>query len=201
MALSDFGGGLMRPDKCSEFEPIRTPFDPADISKPIQWLAKPHGEFLYRKGRPVHVSGVMWNLIHPSTARFTSPLFSNYWTGEFDGKWAKRTGIEKVEGFLSQMFRVTGSDFGLLTTEADLKAKNRPVGSYSYEGLDLVRGVPGLYWINFFSEEFAKWLGLTDLPKELAVLKNLAGGGVSVKFCHSPDDCGSLAVLKQQQGN
>src|SRR5947207_2835580 len=90
MALSDFGGGLMRPDKCSEFEPIRTPFDAADISKPVRWLSKTGGEFLYRQGRPVHLSGEMWNLTRPPTARFPAGPFTNYWTGTFDGKWANR---------------------------------------------------------------------------------------------------------------
>src|SRR6478672_10587222 len=88
-SLSDFADGLMRPDKCGEFEPIRTPFDPADISKPVRWLAKPHGEFFYCKGRPAHISGEMWNLTHSPGARFPSPLFTNYWTGQFDGCWAK----------------------------------------------------------------------------------------------------------------
>src|SRR5437763_6703667 len=92
-ALSDFGGGLMRPDKCSESEPIKTPFDPADISEPVRWLAKPGGEFLYQKGRPIQVSGGMRNYTRPSAARFPSPPFTNYWTGYFDGKWAYRVGI------------------------------------------------------------------------------------------------------------
>src|SRR5216683_1861715 len=96
-ALSDFGDGLMRPDKCGEVEPIRIPFDPADISMPIRWLAQPHGEFFYRKGRPAYVTGAMWNLTHSPGARFPSPLFTNYWTGEFDGKWANRVGLEKIE--------------------------------------------------------------------------------------------------------
>ena len=198
-ALSDFGDGLMRPDKCGEFEPIRTPFDPADISMPIQWLAKPHGEFFYRKGRPAHVAGEMWNLTHSPDARFPSPLFTNYWTGRFDGKWAKRVGIEEVEGFVLEMFHVTGSDFGFLTSEVDMNAKNRPANSFSYRGLDPATGVPGLYWINFFSDEYAEWLGLRHLPEELAVKTKLAGGGVSLKFCESPDDCRSLAVLQKQR--
>jgi hypothetical protein len=198
-ALSDFDSGLMRPDKCSEVEPIRTPFDPADIREPIRWLAQPHGEFFYRKGRPAHVTGEMWNLTRSSDARFPSPLFTNYWTGAFDGKWADRVGIEKVEDFLSEMFRVTGSDFGFLTSETDLNAKNQPAPRCSYKGLDPARGVPGLYWINLFSDEFARWLGLSEIPKELAVLKRLASGGVSLKFCESPDDCRNLVVLQRQQ--
>src|SRR5215471_5986987 len=125
-ALSNFGGGLMRPDKCSEFEPIRTPFDPEDLSKPIQWLVKPHGEFFYRKGHPVQMSGQMWNLTRSPTARFPSPLFTNKWTAQFDGKWANGVGIGKIEDFVSEMFHVTESDFGLLTREVDVNAKNRP---------------------------------------------------------------------------
>src|SRR5437016_1343196 len=188
MALSDFGGGLMRPDKCSEFEPIRTPFDPTDISKPIRWLSKTGGGFFYRKGRPVHVCGEMWNLTRPTTARFPSPLFANYWTGQFDGNWAVAVRIEKVEDFLSTMFRVTGSDFGFLTSEVDMKAKNTIATSLSYKGLDPACGVPGLYWINFFSDEYAKWLGLSNFP-----------GGVSLKFCKSPDECRSFDVLQKQR--
>src|SRR6267154_5995323 len=198
-ALSEFADGLMRPDKCSEFEPIRTPFDPADITKPVQWLAKPHGEFFYRKGRPTHVSGAMWNLTHSPTSRFPSPLFTNYWTGEFDGYWAKRVGIEKIEGFVLEMFHVTGSDFGFLTSEIDQNAKNQPAPNCSYKGLDPATGVPGLYWVNLFSDEYANWLGLSDLPKELGALKSLPAGGVLLKFCESADDCRNLEVLQKQR--
>lgn len=198
-ALSHFADGLMRPDKCGEFEPIRTPFDPADISQPIQWLAKPHGRFFYRKGRPTHASGQMWNLRLSPTSRFQSPLFANYWTGQFGGHWAKRAGIEKIEGFVLEMFHVTGSDFGFLTSEIDQNAKNQPAPRCSYKGLNPAKGVPGLYWITFFSDEYANWLTLTELPEELATVKGLVGGGVSLKFCEAPDDCRSLEVLQKQR--
>ena len=198
-ALSDFCGGLMRPDKCSEVEPIRTPFDPADISKPIEWLAQPFGEFFYQKGRPIHVSGQMWNLDRGPDSRFPSPLFANYWTGQFDGKWARKVGVEKVEDFVSKMFRVTASDFGFLTSEIDLRAKNTASPIVSYKGLDPATGVPGLYWINLFSDEYANWLGLKELPQELATVKRLVGSGVLLKFCESPEDCRSLEVLQKQR--
>ena len=167
-ALSDFCGGLMRPDKCSEVDPIKTPFDRTDLSKPIEWLVQPFGEFFYQKGRPIHMSGQMWNLERGPDSRFPSPLFTNKWTGQFDGKWAKKVGIEKIEGFVSEMFRVTASDFALLTSEIDLKAKNTAPPIVSFKGLDPATGVPGLYWVNFFSNEYATWLGLRELPKELA---------------------------------
>jgi len=198
-ALSDFSGGLMRPDRCAKTEPIRTAFDPADITAPIQWLAEPHGEFLYRKGSPIEVSGEIWNLAHPATARFPSPPFSNYWTGRFDGKWADRVGIDKVEEFVAEMFRVTSSDFALLTSELDLKAKNTNPTSYSYQGLKLESGVPGLYWTNLFSDGFAKWLGVNELPKQLARPKKLTHGGVSLKFCELPEQCRDIETLQRQR--
>jgi hypothetical protein len=141
----------------------------------------------------------MWNLDRGADSRFPSPLFTNYWTGQFDGKWAKKVGIEKIEAFLSEMFCVTSSDFGFLTSEVDLNAKNQPGKNFSYKGLDPERGVPGLYWINLFSDEYANWLGLHELPRELALLEKLVGGGVLLKFCESPDDCRSLEVLQRQQ--
>ena len=107
-ALSDFGGGLMRPDKWGKAEPIRAPFDPADISAPIQWLIEPHGEFFYRKGRPAHVSGEMWGTgpIHPPLAshHHCLPIIG---LGDAMAKWATRIGIGKVEEFVCEMFRVT----------------------------------------------------------------------------------------------
>jgi hypothetical protein len=198
-ALSDFSGGLMRPDKAGEFEPIKTPFDSADIHEPIRGLAKPHGTFFYRKGSPIHLSGEMWNRTLPPTSRFPSPLFRNNWTGRFDGKWAVRVGIEKVENFVSEMFRATGSDFALLTTGVDLRAKNTNATMYSYQGLNLESGVAGLYWINLFSDELAGWLGLNGIPGELATLKRLACGGWLLKFCESPDHCRDIDVLQKQR--
>jgi hypothetical protein len=196
-ALGNFGDGLMCPDKWGKTEPIRTQFDPANISAPIRWLVEPHGEFFYRKGSPVQVSGEIWNLTHPSTARFPSPLFSNYWTGRFDGKWAARIGIEKVQEFVSEMFRVTGSDFGFLTTEDDLKAKNSDATAYSYQGLKLETGIPGLYWTNFFSNEFAEWLGVKALPNEIVSLKAIAGG-ISIKFCEYSEQCRDATTFQKQ---
>jgi hypothetical protein len=141
----------------------------------------------------------MWNGTLPPTSRFASRLFSNYWTGRFDGKWAVRVGVERVEDFVSEMFRVTGSDFGLLTTAADRMTKNQGPMSYSYQGHDLALGVPGLYWVNFFSDYLAGWLGLSTIPKEVAALRRLAWGGWLLKFCESPDHCRDIDVLQRQR--
>jgi hypothetical protein len=198
-ALSDFSDGLMRPEKCGEFEPIRTPFNPADISRPIQWLAKPGGEFLYRKGNPVSVRGVMWNLSRPPDARFPAGPFTNHWTGEFDRRWADQIGIAKVKEFVLKMFRVVRADFGFLTTEVDLRAKNTVPTSFSYKGMDIESGIPGLYWINFFSEQLGEWLKLNELSNQLVRREKLAEGEISLTFCESADECRTLEVLQKQR--
>lgn len=198
-ALRDFWGGLMRPDTGSEFEPIKMAFDSADISKPTRWLAKPHGHFLYRKGHPLQTSGEMWNKARPPTARFPSPLFSNYWTGRFDGNWAVQVGLDRIEEFVSEMFRVTCSDFALLTTEVDLKTKNSDASSYSYKGLDLALGVPGIYWENLFSNDLANWLGLSGISGELAQSRKIPGNGVLLKFGDSPEHCRDNDILQKQR--
>jgi len=197
-ALSNFDGGLVRPDKWSRFEPIRTPFDLVDTREPVRALAKPQGNFSYRKGRPIVVSGTMWNLALPSDARFPSPVFTNYWTGEIDGNWASKR-RERVEAFVTDMFHVTESDFGLLTTRVDIEAKNATPMRPSYKGLTFKSGVPGLYSINLFSDELADWLDLANFPVQLGTLKRLPFGGYSLKFCDDPNDATTVDVLKRQR--
>jgi hypothetical protein len=97
------------------------------------------------------------------------------------------------------MFRVSDADFGFLTTELDMKAKNTREPILSFQGLTLDSGIPGLYWINFFSEGFAKWLDIYGFPKELAASKELVGGGVALEFCESPGECRDIAVIQRQR--
>ena len=97
------------------------------------------------------------------------------------------------------MFRVSDADFGFLTTEVDMKAKNTREPVSSYQGLTLDSGVPGLYWINLFGEGLAKWLGIHGFPKELAASKELAGGGISLEFCESPGECRDIEVIQRQR--
>jgi hypothetical protein len=198
-ALSDFDGGLLRPDKWSQYEPIKTPFTVGDINEPVRILAEPHGSFSYRKGRPAVVTGTMWNLTHSADARFPSPIFTNYWSGEFDGNWASKGRLERLEAFVTDMFHLTGADFGFVTPGIDLDSKNTTAMRPSYKGLTFDSGVPGLYWINLFSDELADWLDLANFPGRLGTLKRLPSGGYSITFCESPKDAVTGDVLRRQR--
>ena len=105
----------------------------------------------------------------------------------------------QVEEFVHEMFSLTAADFGLLTCLSDLKAKNTVASSYSYKGMSLESGVPGIYWTNFFSNELALWLGIEDFPRELAEIRHLAGGGVLLEFCELPEQCRDFEVLQKQR--
>jgi hypothetical protein len=106
---------------------------------------------------------------------------------------------EQILGGTWTTHKFTGKEHDAETQFDDLNAKNRAPPIVSYKGLDPAKGVPGLYWINLFSEAYAKWLGVSELPRELAVLDQLADRGVRLKFCESPDDCRNLQVLQRQR--
>jgi len=116
-----------------------------------------------------------------------------------DGKGYSARHLEHSD-YYAEGERVTGRWCGraaeLLGLQGDVRQEDFEA---LRQGLDPATGVPGLYWITFFSDEYATWLGLRELPKELVTLKELAGGGVSLKFCESPDDCRSLEVLQKQR--
>jgi hypothetical protein len=197
--LVNFDGGIVCPDKWGNFEPLKTPFDAGDMSIPVKRLAEPQGQFFYRKGKPIQVQGEIWNRTLPPTSRFPSPLFANYWTGRFKGKWVDRVGLQRVQECVHQMFRASGADFGFLTTEIDKEAKNTNSDSYSYQGMNLEDGVPGLYWLNLFSNGFAHWLGVDTFPRELAETTWSDERGMSIMFAASPDRCRDIDVLQKQR--
>lgn len=98
------------------------------------------------------------------------------------------------------MFFISAADYAFVTTEEDTKAKNIIPPSFSYTGMDLEKtGIPGLYWINIFSEELAQWLDLEHFPKELAAVAPIGSGGFTLEFCESPDECRDADVLRRQQ--
>jgi|SRR6185312_1111583 len=198
-ALCEFDEGLVRPDKWDQYEPIKTPFNAGEINEPVRLLAEPQGRFFYRSGRPIVVDGGMWNLALPLDCRFPSPRFTNYWTGGIDGKWAAKGRLDRIEVFVSEMFQLTGADFGLLTPRSDIQAKNSTPMRPSYKGLTFESGVPGLYWINFFSDELADWLDLANFPERLGTLKRLPRGGYSITFCENPGDAVTGDVLQRQR--
>lgn len=210
-ALSSFEEGILRPETWAEFEPIRRPFDPQDLSGPVEALSSPAGTFMYRHNLPTKFSGVIWNRSRPklhnnAVAKFPPPLFLNYWTAAFHPSTVKKVGVPKLQSFAVAMFEAAEADFGFLTSSADFDAKNHevrllPTGAQSmkYVGLDPDKGIPGLYWMNLFSSTLEQWLRLDESLPDVTDLKHLRNGARVLQFGDVPDDCESLEIVDQQK--
>jgi hypothetical protein len=116
-ALSDFGDGIFRPEKCDTAEPVREIFNSADIAEPVRWLSQAGAWFQFKKTKHVRIEGwirnehfaPMWTReskggpLIPVTPKFPEPKFLTSWTVWFDAKVAKDPGAETLSEFFVQM--------------------------------------------------------------------------------------------------
>jgi len=217
-AISDFEGGLFRPERCDLGEPIREKFDPKNLSEPVRWLTAPGGGFAFRRTKPFRVHGFienrrrmqLWAREHkgaptvPVVPKFPEPRFLSRWVVWLDWRLAKAKGPDFLEKFLVDMFLVSRAEYGLLTTEEDQEAKNyvvvdngRSVSS-QLVGVDPEHGIPGLYWCNALGSVLTEWLGapLANVPGTVVSLKN---GCTVLRFGDSPEESRTPHVLSVQQ--
>lgn len=216
-ALSNTDNGLVRPDKCSTAEPVRDRFAPANIEEPVRWLSIPGIAFVFRKGKPTCVSGEIDNRLHrelwttdknhkrvPIIPKFPPPRFTCRWMVWFDRSWSRKTGYARLKAFAVEMFKVSGAEFGFLTTEEDYRAKNYLVthtGTMTdqrFVGADPEHGIPGLYWVTLFGSELTEWLGRDKLSVGPGSAEPVSSGTL-LQFGESPDGCRRPEVLAQQR--
>jgi hypothetical protein len=217
-ALSEFKNGMARPDRCDTHEPVREPFNPDDINEPVRWLSQAGAAFMFRKGKPPRISGEITNALLrelwttddagnriPWPTRIPEPMFTCRWKIYFDRFWAKKTGLGALKMFAIEMFKMSESEYGFLTTEEDCKAKNYLVIRNGltvfreYIGLDPEKGIPGLYWINLFGPRMAQWLGVGQLAVGDGTVERIATGAVLLQFGESPDASRGLEMAARQQ--
>jgi len=206
--LSRFGSGVFCPDLYGSHEPLRTPFDRDDIQEPVLGLSKPHGVFLCKKGRPLQVRGAIWNLyssprlLRDDSGSYISskpaPTFCTHWTFEFDSRLVRKVDIETATKFAEEMFDCSGSDFGFVTTLEDLESKNY-LHKVTRCGLDPAEGVPGLYWMNMFSAEYARWLRVEQLPPDVAHIHSFGRESVAIKFGTNVENVSMAKTLLLQE--
>jgi hypothetical protein len=217
-ALSEFENGALRPDKCDTHEPVRVPFNAADIDEPVRWLSQAGAAFMFRKGKPVRISGEISNESRrdlwttdeagnrvPWPVRTPEPLFTCRWKIYFDRSWSNKVGLATLKAFGIEMFQMSNSEYGFLTSDEDCLGKNYLVTregltvSREYVGLDPEIGVPGLYWLNMFGPRMAAWLGAGKLAVAEGTVERIAPDGVLLQFGESPDASRSPDVVARQQ--
>jgi hypothetical protein len=226
-ALSNFGGGTFRPEKCDTAEPVREIFNPDDIEEPVRWLSQAGAWFQFKKIKPVRIEGwirnehfaPMWTRerkggpLIPVPPKFPEPKFLTTWTIWFDAKVAKNPGADALSDFFVQMAQVARAEYGYLAVESDRRKKNlltvkteSPTTKGEFLTVDNVigedpsKGVPGLYWLNFFGPEYSRWLGpeLRSIPADV---KTLDGESTFVRFSSSPGESESGDVLERQRAS
>lgn len=203
--LANFGGGAFRPDRWGDAEPLRTPFDQGE---PIERLAAPQGAFLFRGSTPKKMEGQIWNLHYPSETLFDEsgarveihepPFFCTRWTFAFGFNWIlSRVGMSQLVSFAEQAFASTGADFAFLTKRDDLEAKNY-IGGIERCGTDPATGIPGLYWLNFFSNRYADWIGLNRTEPDPVVVISQTMERTLLQFGAEVGGCRDDSVLEAQ---
>ena len=218
-ALSSFGNGVFRPQKCDTSEPLKELFDPSNISEPIRWLTQPGADFKFKSSKPFRVEGFisnrhyppMWTKEKPSgplvpvKPKHPEPHFLNSWTMWIDSAALRKLGADLLTHFAIQMFVSSRAEYGFLTSESDHEAKNflikqLPSGATSsrFVGTDPERGIPGLYWLNLFGPKYAAWLG-PQIEQVPGALKPIEGGGISLMFGTSPEKAEMEEVLMHER--
>ena len=218
-ALSNFGEGIFRPERCDTAEPLREKFDPSNISEPIRWLIQPSADFKFKRSKPRKIEGYISNRhfaqiltrhtkrgpLIPKIPKFPEPIFLTSWTMWLDWDYLRTLGPSTLKQFAVEMFLVSRSEYGFLTSESDHKAKNflvkqLPSGATSsqFVGTDPECGIPGLYWLNLFGPRYTAWLR-PQIETVPGVVKAIGGGGISLRFGGSPDEAEAVDVLADEK--
>ena len=218
-ALSNFNEGIFRPEQCDTAEPLRERFDPSDISEPIRWLTQLGADFKFKRLKPRRIEGYISNRHFAQTwtketkrgpwvhtvPKVPEPLFLTSWTIWFDWDYLRTVGSNTLQRFAVEMFLVSRSEYGFMTSESDHKSKNflirgLPSGATSsmFVGTNPQYGIPGLYWLNLYGPQYAAWLG----PQIAAVpgaVKPIGNGSISIQFGDSPEGAETQDVLTRER--
>jgi len=178
--LSEYKDGLFRPEKCDVYEPIKEIFDPEDLATPAWWLSQPRGRVMVKKRRPFHYEGFIDNMRHAEiwiggskTPRPLppDPIFVIELCLWLDMKALKVLGPEAIIQFFIDFYLQIGGEYGYMAAYDDHRLKNyravpTQIGtSHRFEGDNLEKCLPGIFWINIFGGPYVDWFGKQKLAE------------------------------------
>jgi hypothetical protein len=178
--LSEYGEGLFRPEKCDVYEPIKEIFDPEDLAEPASWLSQPWGRVMIKKRRPFCYEGFIENKRHPAIwvgdskvpkPRPPDPVFLTELCLWLDVKVLKVLGADAIIQFFIDFYLQIGGEYGYLAADEDHHLKNYravPIDigiSHRFEGDNLEKCLPGIFWVNIFGGAYVDWFGKQKLAK------------------------------------
>lgn len=176
--FSDYKEGLFRPEKCDVYEPIKEIFNPDDLTTPARWLSQPRGRVMVKKRKPFYYEGYIDNMRHSEMwindsqvpeARPPDPIFLIELCLWIDMKALKVLGAETVIQFFIDFYLQIGGEYGYMAADEDHHLKNYRVVpidigiSHRFEGDNLEKCLPGIFWINIFGGAYVDWFGKQKL--------------------------------------
>jgi hypothetical protein len=153
----DYDRGLLMPEKCDAYEPIREKFSEKDISGPLRWISQPGGALYLKRTTPVKYEGRIENrrfapiwkdgsILRPKVMepRFLSEIMLHFEIGVLKAK-----ANDYVLDLIMQLARVVSASYGFVTHE-DVKGIDQ---------LDVVEAyqegrLPGVFWINYLGADY-----------------------------------------------
>jgi hypothetical protein len=171
------------------FEPLRTPFDPADTLSPAQMLSDRPRDLFLKRSRPSMEASFTW---------MNDRERPWIWTLRVASGWMKPStcGPERFVQFLLQMCTRFPPVFAFCATNGDLARKHTLRSTKTGDDLGtrgmLLNpgdGLPGAYWWTFFGPELVSFFGHERLLNLRAQQKFDCGkSGIGILLQESPLD-------------
>jgi len=210
---------VFRPDRWAPFEPVRKPYDSVHLPEAIESFAnfekiqqkKPweswNGTLLLRRTKsPKCFSYFEWN--HYKRSPFKICFV------DLEEKWAKKEeNLKMTVNFCDEIYSMfDGIWFAVLGLDEEREAKrsfrwfhskdDHPDGGYYIEeapGIFLEKGIPGIYWANYFGPFYVNWFGREKFDHLPCVHKKyMADGGCFFTTAPSPWEWNTQEALKIQ---
>lgn len=218
--VTGFANGIFLPDECGPYDPFE-PFDEDAFATYVSWLIQPGGEFGFRRSRPPFpVEGYLANRLFPEilikdAASREPELFSTMPAPSFRVRWSMRIGWATsrerdtflIERFLVEACQTADADYGFVAFNSDYERKHFSSVRYGHTkiqqdlGDDPDRGIPGLYWMNFFGSLYVDWFGKEKLAavSKYAETIELADGALFIRIDDGPKWVGGLSIPERQR--
>lgn len=162
----EYDNGVLMPERCDAYEPIKDKFDKDNLTGPLRWLSQPGGAIFCKKTKGIKYVGRIENhrfapvwqegkIVKPKVGE---PKFLGEIALYFETRSLKGKRFDYLFDFLQQLARVINATYGLVAFEGERANKQVEVTKPSEDNR-----LPGIFWINYFGPEYVALFGASRL--------------------------------------